>query len=267
MKTAEGWFVLYQPQYKVPCVFDLHERGLFEARPPVTKEYGVRFLVSEDFNIKLQYVHLVEKSEKQGNLNYTHVLENGFVRLDEDLSIAESDLAEVAPNSMVCDELAAVWNEWFGNYVPLDENGKVDVEALKKKLAQSLNDQKKRLRESLVQKNGKWIYPVLPRMVFDFHHGLYQRMSDRLYPEYKAKGGEDSEKGLIEKIHMFDRICESEDPDAFLKPDGSQWKGKDEIWDCWVGLAGSEAEADRICATLETVLPPVSEALSRELES
>ncbi|EFK10436.1 conserved hypothetical protein [delta proteobacterium NaphS2] len=267
MKTEEGWFVLYQPQYKAPCVFDLHERGLFEARPTVTKEYGARFLVGEDLNLKLQYLHLVEKSEKQGNTNYTHVLENGFVQLNEDLSIDESALTEAVPTSMVRDEIVAVWKEWFGNYVPLDEKGKVDDGALKKKLSESLNTQKQRLREFLVRKNGKWIYPFLPRMVFDFHHGLYQRMSDRLYPEYRARGGKDTEKGLIEKIHMFDRICESEDPDTFLKPDGTQWKGKDEIWDCWVGLAGSKAEADRICATLEVVLPPISEALARELES
>ena len=135
MKTAEGWFVLYQPQYKVPCVFDLHQRGMFEARPPVTKAYGARFLVSEDLIIKLEYLHLVKKSEKQGNISYTHVLENGFVQLDEDLSIDESDLAESVPTNMVRDEIVAAWKEWFGSYVPQDEKGEVDAGALKKKLA------------------------------------------------------------------------------------------------------------------------------------
>ena len=263
MKTEEGWFVLYQPKYKTPCVFDLNQRGLFEARPFVTKECGARILVRDDLSLKIEYLHLKQGNEKLGNLTCTHVLERGFVEPTDDAS----DLAETVPESMVRDEIMALWKEWFGNYVPLDEKGKIDAEAFKMKLAESVNEGKKRVRESLMAKNGKWIYPALPRMVFDFNHGLYERMSDTLYPEYESRGGEDTEEGLIKKIHIFDRICESEDPDAFLKPDGTQWKGKDEIWDCWVGFAGSEAEADRICETLETVLPPVSEDLSIELAS
>jgi hypothetical protein len=267
MNTAKGWFVLYQPQYGVPCVFDLHHGGLFQTRPHVTKEFGVRVLVNEDLRVRLQYLHLMEEAENQGNIFCPHILKDGFVDPAEDLTIDESDSLAAVPVDMIRHEILKVWKEWFTNYVPLDEKGKIDMGALKKKLAESVNEGKKRMRESLVRKNGGWIYPFLPRMIFDFHHGLYHRMSDRLYPEYRARGGEDTEKGLIKKVHIFDRLCESEDPDGFLKPDGTRWKGKEEMWHCWVGLVGSEAEADRICSTLETVLPPISEALSKELES
>ena len=115
---------------------------MFESRPPVTKECGARLLVSEHLSLKLQYLHLKQGNEKQGNLTCTHVLEKGFVEPTDDAS----DLAETVPVSMVRDEIMAVWKEWFGNYVPLNEKSKIDAEAFKKKLAESVEEGKKRVR-------------------------------------------------------------------------------------------------------------------------
>jgi hypothetical protein len=46
------------------------------------------------------------------------------------------------------------------------------------------------------------------------------------------------------------------------KPDGGIWKNEDEIWEYWIGFAGSGEEAKRICRTMETVFRPLAGKLS-----
>lgn len=63
---------------------------------------------------------------------------------------------------------------------------------------------------------------------------------------------------------QFFLIFEPGDGDALNKPDGGRWKNDDEAWDCWVGVAGSEREAQIICRTMDTVLRPLVPELAEE---
>lgn len=101
--------------------------------------------------------------------------------------------------------------------------------------------------------------------VFDLHERgrvLYRLVAGELYPDYRARGGEDVEDGLIRKIQLFSRIYNSDEPDNLLKPDGNRWQSEDDVWDCWIAYAGSETEARRVCQSMEAVLRPLPARLS-----
>jgi hypothetical protein len=36
---------------------------------------------------------------------------------------------------------------------------------------------------------------------------------------------------------------------------------RDDIWDCWIGYAGSEIKGDRVCQTMEAVFAPLAAIL------
>ncbi len=267
MKIPSRWFVLYQPKYKTPSVFDLHERGLFKTRPPVSKDYGARLIVNEEFRVRMQYVHLTtgDTVDQETGKRYSYINSDSLIDLTENLSLDKEELAGSVSDENVRDEIVRVYDEWYKSYVPLNKEGNIDRAELEKKLISYIIERKKIIGEELIRKNNKWIQPALSRIIFDFNHGLYQRVSDKLYHDYKERGGKDTEQNLIRKILLFYRINESEDPNALLKPDGSKWNNEDEIWNCWVAFAGSESEAKRICLTMESVFRPVSEELSRAL--
>lgn len=263
MTISNGWFVLYQPKYKTPSVFDLHERGWFKERPAVTKDYGFRLMVTPESEVKIQYLHLIEREgvdENTGN-RYSCVNQEIFIDLMENLALDKEKLAGKVLDDDIRNEIIKDYEEWYTANVPLGPDGTIDRPQLEKKLTACINECKDTIRKKLVRKNNSWVQAALPHLIQDFSRGLYQRMSHNLYPDYTARGGEDTEKGLIKKIFTFYRICECEESDEFLKPDGSRWKNEDEIWDCWVGFAGSESEAERVCSTIETVFRPVSEEL------
>ena len=269
MRAPEGWFVLYQPKYKTPSVFNLHERGRFKTWPAVTKEYGFRLIVNEKFQVKIQYLHLIERDAVDQNTGnrYNYVNQEIFINLMENLALDKEELAGSVPDDDIRNEIIKTHEEWYAANVHLSPDGTIDRPQLEKKLAASINEGKDIIRKKLMRKNNSWVQAALPHLIHDFKHGLYQRMSDKLYPDYTARGGEDTEKGLIKKIFTFYRICECEESDELLKPDGNRWKDEDEIWNCWVGFAGSESEAERVCSTIETIFRPVSEELSGELNS
>lgn len=269
MKIPDGFYVLFQPKYKTPSIFDLHESGQFKVRPAVTKEHGFRLIVNEEFQIKIQYLHIVEQNgvDENTGIGYNHVNKEIFIDLMENLTLDKEKLVGSVPDDDIRDEILQIHKEWYDSYIPLDQNGEIDRIVLGKKLAASINEGQEIIKKELIRKNNSWIQAALPRLIHDFNHGLYQRMSDRLYPDYTSGGGEDTEKGLIKKINLFNRIYESEDIEALLKPNGSTWQNEDEIWNCWVAFAGSESEAKRICSTMATIFRPVSEELSRELNS
>lgn len=66
-----------------------------------------------------------------------------------------------------------------------------------------------------------------------------------------------SKEELIKKIMLFYRIYESDKKEPLRKPDGGIWKDEDEIWECWIGFAGSEQEAKRVCRTMENIFRPL----------
>jgi len=260
MKTPRGYYVLYQPDYKTPNVFNLNERGLFKEHPYVTKEYGVRILVNEDLKIAIQYMKLIEKSitdEKTGQ-TYSYINLNGLIHLKEDLSLGKEKLSELDQD--LSEEVIKVYEEWYRS-LPLKE-GRINMDELKNKLVSTVKSGKKAYYEWLIEKNSSWIKPYLPRMIHDFMYGLYERVADRLYEYYKKIGGEGTEEDLIKKINIFVRVYDGEN---LLKPDGTFWRSEDEIWDCWSAFAGSEKEAEVICKVLEDIVVPVRRELVEEL--
>jgi hypothetical protein len=269
MMISNEWFVVYQPKYKTPSVFDLHERGWFKERPAVTKDYGFRLMVTPESEVKIQYLHLIERQgvdEDTGN-RYSWVNQEIFINLMENLGLDKEELAGNVPDDDIRNQIIKTHEEWYTANVPLGPDGIIDRPQLEEKLRACINEGKDIIRKKLVRKNNSWVQAALPHLIQDFNRGLYQRMSHNLYPDNTARGGEDTEKGLIKKIFTFYRVYEYDESDELLKPDGSRWESEDEIWNCWAGFAGSESEAQRVCSTIENVFRPVSEELSIELGS
>jgi len=260
MEIPKGWFLLHLPKYKTPSVFDLHERGLFMFLPYVSRKSAACLIINEDSHVSMYYRYITEGHTVQGNIAYAYMVHKGIVRLTADMKLNEEELAGIG-ESETKEEILRVYEEWQKAYIPLQADGTPDKAELGKKLKASLNEGKKLLREEVRKRNTDWVEPALTRMIGDFRLRLYDWVSGELYPDYRVRGGEDTEEGLIKKIQLFNRICESSDPENLLKPDGNRWQSKDEIWDCWVGYTGSETEAERICQTMEAVFAPLSARL------
>ena len=267
MMIPEGFFVIHQPKHKIPGVFDLHERGLFRTRPYVTKDYGYRVIARSDLSVKLQLLRLQEKNIKDQKTGepFSFFVENTLIDLDKELRLKSADLAAYGVNQSVLDEILAAHEEWRNAYIPLNKNKKTDKEGLKKKLLASIAERKEILRKELVRKNSTWVNAAQPRMIQDFRYGLYPWVEDRLYAQYSQMGGTDAEKELITRITLFRRIYECDKQDLMRKPNGGIWKSEDEIWECWIGFAGSEEEAKRVCRTMEAVFRPLVKVMAQQL--
>ena len=263
MSIPKGWHVLYRPKYGCPSIFDLNERGLFRNKPKITRDFGACLIIDPEKQIKAYYAYLAEGGGEQGGTRYDYQVMDGVASLDEDLKLDSDELSKISSQDMVR-EIEKVHEEWFQAFVPADSDGKIDKKNLAAKLDAALEDRKKAHREYLVRKNGKWIYPYLPRLAHEFKRVVYPLVWDSLYDEYKKRGGENSENDLIQKISIFDRIYGSDPEQELEKPEGDKWSDENEMWDCWVGGAKSEAEAKRICATLETVLRDARSNLSAD---
>ena len=263
MRIPKGWFVLFQPEYKSPSVFNLNDLGLFNFFPSVSKPYGVRLIVDEKFNVQMQCLYLAEKEyvDQDSGKRYSHVNQEVLISLDQDLNLDSEGVKTMVTDSVVSDEIIAVHKEWYESSVPL-KDGAIDREELKQTLSSAIDKRKKTILENLERKNSTWLTSVLPRKITDFQRGLYPRMAGELHPRYQEQGGEDDVDALIRKINLFSCIYDNEE---MIKPDGTTWKDEDEQWDCWVAFAGSESEALRLTSVMKTVFPPVQEELTREL--
>lgn len=263
MKTPRGWFVLYQPEYANPNVFNLHESGRFKHRPPIRQECGARLLVSEDLRLAVQYMHIVDEKftdEATGAL-YSCTNRHGLVELKPDRALDLSGLEGDAIDDRTRKEIERAYSEWFSS-LPQTSDGHMDVEAINRASIAAMEKGQRLCREWFIKSNMSWIQPFLPRMIQDFRNGIYERAADALYAEYRQKGGEKPESDFIKKVNLFARIYESE---GLLKPDGNTWQSEDELWDCWVAFSGSEPEAKRLCSTLASILPALREELQEEL--
>lgn len=261
MEIPKGWFVLYQPKYKTPSVFDLHERGLFTSMPYVSRKSGACLIISEDLQVAIWYKCIAEGHQVRGNIAYSYVVHKGIIRLNEKMRLNEEELANVN-QAAAKDEIMQVYEEWHKPYIPLQADGSIDNAELNRKLKSSLNEGRKLFREELKRRNSSWIETALGGMLWNFRHGLHRLVSDELYSDYRTRGGEDSEDGLIRKILLFDRIYDSSGTDNLLKPDGNRWESDDEIWNCWIAYSGSESEAKRVCQSMEAVFRPLYARLS-----
>lgn len=260
MKIPDGHYLLYQPKYRTPCVFDLHPRGMFLSSPPLLKPFGYRLLVNGQHQVQLQVAWLAARDaiDPQTNQRCPWVLEKALLALNADLTMDPAALGEAVGEETICHEIARNHGKWREGYVPVAANGSVDRDALARKLDGSIRDARDATHQRLLEKNRPWIDAALPRLVFDFRHGLYSLVDDRLYPEYCGRGGQGSEAELFRKIMGFYRICEHEGDDRLLRPDGNRWNGEDEIKACWIGFAGSEEEARRVVETMQAVIRPLS---------
>ena len=187
-----------------------------------------------------------------------------MIDLDEELRLKPADLATHGANQRVLDEIMAAHDEWRNAYIPLKGNNKTDEEGFEKKLLASIADRKEEIRKDLVRKNSIWVKAALPRLIQDFLRSLYLWVEDCLYEQYRQMGGTDAEKDLIKRIMLFQRIYDCDKQDLMRKPDGGTWKCEDEIWECWIGFAGSEEEAKRICRTMEAVFRPLAKEMAQQ---
>jgi hypothetical protein len=254
MKMPEGYFVIYQPKYTVPCVFDLNERGTFPGHPSVTADWGFRVLADSDFHARIQFARLIHRPgiDSQYGAPYNWIVEEVLLDLDDQLAPDPETVAQAIPDSEIRLALMDEFNEWHGDFIPMKE-GAVDRDELNRKLTNAVEERKERIRKELVRKNQQWVLSHIPRRVQNFRYGLYNHVKDRLYQEYQNNGGEDSEQNLIKKIALFNRVLENCNQEDLKKPDGNAWKSEDEIWQCWIGFAGSEGEAKLVCRTMDAV--------------
>lgn len=201
MILPNGFYIIHQPKYKTPSVFDLHERGLFKIRPFVTKDWAYRVLANSDLVVKLQYLCLKEKAIQDPTTKerYSFHVKQALIDLNESLKLKSTDLAGHVTNQSILDEILAAHDGWCNSYIPLNENRKTDIARLKKKLLASISERKEIICKELVRKNSRWVNLAIPRLLQDFHRGLYLRVEDRLYGQYRRLGGLDSEKELIKK--------------------------------------------------------------------
>lgn len=266
MMVPEGFFVIHQPKHKIPGVFDLHERGLFKTRPYVTKEYAYRVIASDDLSVKFQFLRLKEEAVNNPTTGerYSFFVEETLIDLDEELKLKSADLTTRTANQSVLDEILAAHDEWRKAFIPLNEKKKTDKEGLKKKLLTSIAECKEVIRKKLARKNSAWVNAAMPRLIQDFMRGLYLRVEDRLYEQYRQMGGTEAEKELIKKINLFQRVYDCDNQDPMRKPNGQIWKSEDEIWECWIGFAGSEEEAVRVCRTMEAVFRPLVKEMAQQ---
>ena len=242
-------------------MFDLHDHGLFNTRPFVTQDWAYRIIVDEALKANIQYLCLEEKQDRgsQAHEQYNFTVSESIITLDDTLTPNHDDVLSHIQNETVFNDLIKDYNEWRNGYVPVNNQSGIDLEGLRKKLRASVEDRKTAIRRELTRKNNDWINTALPRLIQDFQYGLYTRVEDHLYNRYRKMGGQSEGKDLIRKIMTFYRIYENKDNNPMIKPNGKAWKDEDEIWDCWVGFAGAEDEAVRVCRTMESVFRPLGE--------
>ena len=211
-------------------------------------------MTDTDSHVCLQFARLVNRPGKDSlsGKPYNWMVEDVLLNLDDRLAPDPEAVTRKISDSEVRSALMEAFNEWHGNFIPM-QDGTVDHEALSQKLINAVGEGRERIRKELVRKNQQWVLSNIPRRIHDFKYGLYNHVKEKLYQEYQDIGGEDSEPNLIKKIALFNRVLENCNQKDLKKPDGNSWRNEDEIWQCWIGFAGSESEAHRVCKTMDAV--------------
>lgn len=259
MRPMDGWVLISQPKYRVPCVFDLHQRGLFKERPFVTNRCGARLLVDGELRVGVEYRYLKEEMNTVDNTAYSFAAKQGIIVLETDMSLDLVALSDTVPDADAREEIIRVYDDWAKSYLPIKSESGLDRQELERKLTASLQDGKRLFREELKKKNGSWVESrntALARSFFSWERG---KVVEKLFDSYAEAGGDDSENGLMQKVAFFHTIYDTRGKENLTKPDGSDWQSEDEMWECWVGYAGSEEEAKRVCRTMEKVFRPMAQ--------
>jgi len=246
MRKMDGWFVLSQPKYRVPCVFDLHARGTFSEKPAVTKEWGGRMLVDADLRIALEYRYLLEDRGVQQGRIISHVTRQGLVLLDEDCGLDLTKLHQEVVRSEAIEEISRVYSAWCKDFLPMSADGKLDRAALDNKLRAALSEGRKQLREELRRTHGGWIDRGVAALAGGINGWNRGATLEETYRRYHELGGTDRSSGVYRKVAQFYTIC---DTDQF-RSDDDMLQNEDETWECWLAFAGGEEEAWRIMDAL-----------------
>jgi hypothetical protein len=253
MRQLDGWFLLSQPKYRVPGVFDLHKRGLFQEKPNITHRCGARILVDEKLRVGVEFRYLKEDKTVDKGFFYACSTSQGIMILDENRSLDMIALMAEVADAEAWQEVKRVYDQWCRDYIPTLEQGGVDVPAMERKLRASLGEAKKQIREELKRKNGVWVASRAPALVGRFFQWQEGQLAEDLHEVYTVQGGDDSETGLINKAAQFLTICDTTESNGLERADGARWENEDEIWECWIGFAGSEEEAKVVVRSLEKV--------------
>lgn len=237
---------------------------MFKTRPFLTSEWGLRVIASETMQIRLQHLRLIEKTmpDPGGRDPYFYVVQEFLMDLDKHLLPSQEALAANFPDISIREQVLSEFNEWREGYAPMKKDKAVDEKSLIKKIQASIEERKGLIRKELVRKNSDWVNALLPRLIQNLQVGRLGDVQEQLFAEYSRMGGEGRKDQLFRKIMLFNCIYDYDTtgPDKMRKPNGAFWKDEDEIWDCWVGFAGSEDEAKRVCRTLDMVFRPLVEA-------
>lgn len=253
MRDIDGWFLLFQPKYRIPSVFDLHQRGLFQEKPGITMPCGARMLVNDGLQVALEYRVLKEDRNVVKGIIYSYATSQGILILNADLAIDISAVSSTVRDFETEQEISRVYEQFCKDYLPTNKRGQFDNDALQCKLRTSLGEAKKQYREELKRKNGTWVASRVPALTGRFFLWQEGQVAEELFDAYRVQRGEDTPTGLITKIAQFYTICNTTEPDGLERLDGKNWTTEDEIWQCWVGFAGSDEEANRIFQVMERV--------------
>jgi hypothetical protein len=259
MRPLDGWALLSQPKYRVPCVFDLHHRGLFKERPSVTNRCGARLLVDNELQVGVEYRYLKEEANVVEKTAYSFATKQGIIVLGTDMSLDLVVLADQVPDPEAREEITRVYDDWARSYLPITAESGLDRGGLLRKLTTSLQEGKRLIREELKKKNSSWLeslHIARSRFFYSWERGM---VVEKLYDTYSEAGGEDGMSGLMEKVAIFNIIYDTRGEENLTRLDGNNWQGEDEMWECWVGYAGSEDEAKRVCRTMDTVFRPMAQ--------
>lgn len=246
MRKMDGWFVLSQPKYRIPSVFDLHERGTFSEKPAVTKEFGGRILVDDDLQLALEYRYLIEdRGVRQGRM-ISHVTQQGLVLLDDACGLDLTKVHQEVVSSEAIEEIGRVYRTWCKDFLPMAADGTLDRAALDNKLCAALNEGRKQLREELRRTHGGWIDRGVAALSGGINGWNRGATLEETYRHYHELGGGDRASGVYRKVAQFYTICESD----LFRPDNETWQNEEEIWECWLAFAGGEEEAWRVMDAL-----------------
>lgn len=128
--------IVFEPDYRVPHVFNLHERGFFAARPFVYGDVGARVVVDASGKLFLQGRRLMEETgvHTESGRRYRYVAETVIVPLTQKLTLNKRAFGQV-DDAALQDEIAAVFETWLNHHTPRRKDGKLDQAELKKRLA------------------------------------------------------------------------------------------------------------------------------------
>ena len=259
MFVPKGFYIIFQPKYLTPGVYDLHPRGMFKTHPFVTSDWGIRILADDKQQLKLQYLWLSDEpcADETTGEKFKVLLKWELIDLDPDKGLDAKDLAGQVAREEDRTLIANQVEEWRSAYVPRKDDGPIDAEALSKKLTTSIREYEAGCLKRLMSKNSTWIESALPRTQQDFRRYLHPLVRSDLHRCYSEMDGQADETQLIQRIAFLQCVYTEAFDDPLRKPDGGLWKDEDEVWTCWTGFAGSTEEAHRIGRTLETVFRPV----------